>query len=93
LNAKAGQQIATKFGNCFTKLYDRLASHPESGPPRPAIGPNTRIGIVAPYIVIYRLGANASPIRTQWLKKGDVKIPERLARPRFTTPYYAQFLE
>jgi FAD binding domain len=41
---------------------------------------------------IHRLGANASPIQTQWLKTGDVKIPRRLARPRFTTPYYAQFL-
>ena len=54
LNAKAGHQIATKFGNRFTKLYDRLAGHPESGPPRPALGPNIRTGIVSPYIVIYR---------------------------------------
>jgi toxin ParE1/3/4 len=54
LNAKASHQIATKFGNRFTKLYDRLAGHPESGPPRPALGPNIRIGIVSPYIVIYR---------------------------------------
>jgi toxin ParE1/3/4 len=54
LNAEAGHQIATKFGNRFTKLYGRLAGHPESGPPRPALGPNIRIGIVSPYIVIYR---------------------------------------
>jgi toxin ParE1/3/4 len=54
LNAKAGRQIATKFGNRFSKLYERLAGHPESGPPRPALGPNIRIGIVSPYIVIYR---------------------------------------
>lgn len=44
-------------------------------------------------LAIHRLGANASPIQTQWLKKGDVTIPRRLARPRFTTPYYDQFLE
>lgn len=44
-------------------------------------------------LAIHRLGANASPIQTQWLKKGDVKIPRKLAKPRFTTPYYAQFLE
>jgi FAD binding domain len=44
-------------------------------------------------LAIHRLGANASPIQTQWLKKGDVKLPRKLARPRFTTPYYAQFLE
>lgn len=43
-------------------------------------------------LAIHRLGGNASPIQTQWLKKGDVSIPARLAKPRFTTPYYAQFL-
>ena len=44
-------------------------------------------------LAIRKLGANASPIQTQWLKTGDVKIPRKLASPRFTTPYYAQFLE
>ncbi len=44
-------------------------------------------------LAIHRLGANASPVQTQWLKRGDVKIPRKLAKPRFTTPYYAQFLE
>ncbi len=44
-------------------------------------------------LAIHRLGANASPIQTQWLKKGDVRIPRKLAKPRFCTPYFAQFLE
>jgi hypothetical protein len=44
-------------------------------------------------LAIHRLGANASPIQTQWLKKGEVKIPRKLAKPRFITPYFAQFLE
>ncbi|MEF3366746.1 FAD-dependent oxidoreductase [Methylocystis sp. 9N] len=44
-------------------------------------------------LAIHRLGARASPIQTQWLKKGDIVIPRRLARPRFTTPYFSQFLE
>ncbi|MBI3274592.1 MAG: hypothetical protein HYZ60_01240, partial [Methylocystis sp.] len=43
-------------------------------------------------LAIRRLGANASPIQTQWLKKKDVKIPRKLARPRFTTPYFEEFL-
>lgn len=38
------------------------------------------------------LGGNVSPIQTQWLQSGDVKIPARLARARFTTSYYQQFL-
>lgn len=41
---------------------------------------------------IHQLGGNASPIQTQWLEPGDVKIPKKLARPRFTTKYYQQYL-
>ncbi len=44
-------------------------------------------------LAIHTLGGNASPIQTQWLRRGDVAIPRKLARPRFTTPYYQQFLE
>jgi len=44
-------------------------------------------------LAIHELGGKVSPIQTQWLQPGDVKIPCRLARARFTTPYYAQFLE
>jgi uncharacterized protein GlcG (DUF336 family) len=43
-------------------------------------------------LAIETLGGNASPIQTQWLQRGDVTIPAKLARPRFTTKYYAQFL-
>ena len=43
-------------------------------------------------LAIHTLGCNASPIQTQWLQPGDIKIPKKLARPRFTTKYYEQFL-
>jgi hypothetical protein len=43
-------------------------------------------------LAIKTLGAKASPIQTQWLAKGDITIPRKLARPRFTTKYYEQFL-
>jgi hypothetical protein len=44
-------------------------------------------------LAIDALGARVSPIQTQWLATGDTVIPKRLAKPRFTTPYFAQFLE
>ena len=44
-------------------------------------------------LALHTLGGNASPIQTQWLQPGDVKIPGKLARPRFTTKYYEQFLD
>ncbi len=43
-------------------------------------------------LAIRTLGGNGSPIQTQWLEPDDVKIPCKLARPRFTTKYYEQFL-
>jgi toxin ParE1/3/4 len=53
LAEKAGRNTAAKYNALFERLYDSLADHPDSGPPRPALGPNIRIGIVPPYIVIY----------------------------------------
>jgi plasmid stabilization system protein ParE len=49
----AGARTAIKYDRLFDRLYDRLADHPASGPRRPALGADTRIGIVSPYIVIY----------------------------------------
>jgi hypothetical protein len=43
-------------------------------------------------LAIHTLGGSVSPIQTQWLLPGDVKIPKKLARRRFTTKYYEQFL-
>src|SRR5258708_13812216 len=54
LNVKAGLPTVVKYRTLFRRLYDRLADHPDSGAPRPALGPRIRIGVVSPYIVIYR---------------------------------------
>jgi len=43
-------------------------------------------------LAIKTLGSRVSPIQTQWLAPGDVIIPRQLAKPRFTTKYYEQFL-
>lgn len=44
-------------------------------------------------LAIHILGGSASPTQTQWLQPGDVKIPKKLARARFTTKYYEQFID
>ena len=53
LNKKAGVLTAFKFQSLFRSLYDRLVDYPDSGAPRPALGPDIRIGIVSPQIIIY----------------------------------------
>jgi len=53
LAANAGRRVAAEYVKSFEALYARLAIHPDSGAPRPAIGSHVRIGIVTPYIAIY----------------------------------------
>jgi plasmid stabilization system protein ParE len=50
----AGLNTAAKYTAPFENLYDRLAKYPDSGAPRPILGKDIRVGIVFPYIVIYR---------------------------------------
>jgi toxin ParE1/3/4 len=54
LNAKAGKLTVVKYRSLFKTLYEVLAAFPDSGAPRPRLGSEIRIGIVSPYIVIYR---------------------------------------
>jgi toxin ParE1/3/4 len=58
LAGKAGKRTAIRCAELFEKLYDRLAVHPATGALRPALGRNIRIGIVSPYIAIYRYTDN-----------------------------------
>jgi toxin ParE1/3/4 len=45
--------VATRYAVEFEATYRRLAAFPGIGTPRPALGPQTRIAIVTPYVVIY----------------------------------------
>jgi toxin ParE1/3/4 len=53
LRREAGDLVARKYADEFDALYDRLADFPGSGPRRLALGPDTRIAIIPPYVVIY----------------------------------------
>src|ERR1700722_19999344 len=54
LYAKAGKSTVLKYRAAFKALYEHLANFPDNGAPRPKVGWRIRIGIVTPYIVIYR---------------------------------------
>jgi toxin ParE1/3/4 len=53
LERKAGPIIAAEYGRRFRSTLERLVDLPETGAPRPSLGPNVRIGIVSPYVLIY----------------------------------------
>jgi len=62
LASVAGQRVSAKYDKLLDRLYDRLAAHPAIGAPRPGIGLNIRIGIVSPYIVIYRYAPDSDTV-------------------------------
>jgi plasmid stabilization system protein ParE len=53
LERQAGPTVAADYGRRFGWTIERLVSMPETGAPRPSLGPNTRLAVVFPYILIY----------------------------------------
>ena len=78
LAAKAGRFVAVKYDGLFEQLYDRLAGHPNSGAPRPALGEHIRIGIVAPFIVIYQYAEDIDTVTVLRVVDGRRRISGRM---------------
>jgi len=78
LHAKAGLRTATRFRSLFAALYDRLTDHPDGCPRRPALGSDIRIGIVSPYIVIYRHIESDDTVTVLRIVHGHRKITGKL---------------
>jgi toxin ParE1/3/4 len=49
----AGPFVAENYGRRFRATIDRLVEFPQIGAPRPVLGPNARVAIISPYILIY----------------------------------------
>jgi len=54
LLAEAGLATAEKYMQYFTDLYKQLSTYPETCQCRPEVTPQTRAGVVSPYLVLYR---------------------------------------
>jgi toxin ParE1/3/4 len=78
LHGKAGKPTVVKYRALFRRLYERLTDFPESGAPRPKLGPDIRIGIVSPYIVIYRYGEASSSVIVLRIVHGRRRITGKL---------------
>jgi toxin ParE1/3/4 len=53
LEREAGPRVTADYARRFRTTIERLTDLPEIGPRRPHLGPDTRIGIVWPYVLIY----------------------------------------
>ena len=80
LDAKAGHGVAAKYNASFEQLYDNLADFPDSGAARPEVGAKIRIGIVSPYIVIYRHTETDGVVRVLRIVHGSRRITGKLIR-------------
>jgi toxin ParE1/3/4 len=80
LQVRAGHGVAARYNASFERLYDHLADFPDGGAPRPKVGSRIRIGIVAPYIVIYRHTEADSTVRVLRIVHGSRRITGKLLR-------------
>ena len=85
LTAKVGELVADRYEVEFDALYRRLATFPESGAPRPKLGRFIRIGLVSPYVVVYRHVPDDDLVAVIRILHGRRRITRRtLTQP--TTP-------
>lgn len=82
LGAKAGANVADRYDADLDMIYDRLASHPQSGAPRPALGAHVRICVVSPYVVIYEYIETNDTVMIMRIAHGRRKITRKFARGR-----------
>jgi toxin ParE1/3/4 len=82
LAAKSGAATAARYVDRFEKFYHRLTDHPASGPRRPTLGSEIRIGVVVPYIIIYLYDDNADTATVLRIVHGRQDITRRLLAAR-----------
>jgi toxin ParE1/3/4 len=78
LAAEACFRTADKYRQRFAELYRHLALYPESCPLRPKIASYTRIGIVLPYVVLYRYIEADEMVLVQRVVHGSRRITGKL---------------
>ena len=53
LEREAGPVVAREYGRRFRVAIERIVALLESGALRPVLGPNARVAIVFPYVLLY----------------------------------------
>jgi len=80
LSDVAGQQTAQAYAERFAHTLERIEQFPNAGPQRPALGPDTRIAIVLPYVLIYDYSEPHDHLVLLRVLHGRRKMTERLLR-------------
>jgi len=80
LAGKGGHVLAAKFNLRFETLFDRLADHPDSCQARPKLGTHIRVGVVFPYLVVYRHVEGDDTVSIIRVLHGRRRITRKLLR-------------
>lgn len=78
--SEAGVGTAEKYCARFESFFDRLSVYPESYPTWPSLGSHIRVGVVFPYLVIYRHDAAEDMIGVLRILHGRRDITRDLLR-------------
>lgn len=78
LEREAGRATAAAYAERFTAEIERIADFPGHGTLRPALGPDTRVSLVYPYLVIYDYTASLDQATLLRVLHGKREITERL---------------
>jgi len=86
LTDKAGVLVADRYEADFDALYRRWESFPGSGSPRPVLGRLIRIGVVSPYVFVYRYTPDDDLVAVIRVLHGRRRITRRMLTPSTTRP-------
>lgn len=75
---EAGYRAAERYNFRIESLYDRLGEHPDSCEARPKLGAHVRVGVIVPYLVIYRHAAGDDTVSIIRVVHGRRKITRKL---------------
>jgi toxin ParE1/3/4 len=81
---KAGRSVAVAYFERFSATFDRIATFPDSGAPRPSLGNTVRLAVVHPYVVIYRRSRGGAEVMR--ILHGRRNITRRLLLRRSSSP-------
>ena len=80
LKGKAGALVAEEYGLKFLTSIERLANFPGVGSRREAFGPNARVVVVPPYVLIYDYASAEDTVTLLRILHGKRNITRRLVR-------------
>lgn len=80
LEREAGRTTAIAYAERFADAIERIIAFPGHGAPRPALGPEARIAIVYPYLLIYDFTEREDTATLLRVLHGKRDITERLIK-------------